>query len=251
MDDKIKTVLIDDEPNALEVLKKLIVNYCPELKIYGTGHNLKTGKAAIEQHKPDLVFLDIEMPLGSGFDLLKSLPNRDFHVIFTTAYDQYALKAIKEQALDYILKPIDIDDLTAAVEKVKKFMEAPSAGDSDIAIHFEDKMKMIAIPTIYGYKVIKESDIIAVRADGSYCEVSLKGVHNVVISKNMKSVEAAVDPKNFMRVHRSYIVNLNEISEFHRGDGGYVVMSNGDRVEVGITNRNAIQERLQDRMRYL
>lgn len=251
MAERIKTLIIDDEPNALEVLRKLIENYCPDLFICGTAHNFETGQKAIDTHKPDLVFLDIEMPIGSGFDLLESLPDRNFHVIFTTAYDQYALKAIKEQALDYILKPIDIDDLTASVEKVKKFMQAPLLAASEIPTHLQGKNKMLAIPTIYGYKIIDHNDVVALKADGSYTSMSMRNGQHIIVSRNLKALESALDPHKFMRVHRSHIINLDEIVEFHKTDGGMVVMSNGERLEVGTTNRSAIQERLDQRLNYL
>ncbi|MCB0484455.1 MAG: response regulator transcription factor [Flavobacteriales bacterium] len=251
MAELIKTVLIDDEPNALEVMRKLIENYCPGIIICGTAHNLVTGIEAIQQHKPQLVFLDIEMPLGSGFDLLRELPDRDFHVIFTTAYDQYALKAIKEQAIDYILKPIDIDDLCDAVDKVKKFELAPSTGSGDILIHQLGKSKMLAIPTMYGFKIVEQSEIVSIAADGSYSTVVLRDLQKIVVSKNLKSVELALDPEVFMRVHRSHIINLAEIREFHKSDGGFVIMSTGERVEVGITNRHTLQEKLNNRLNYI
>ena len=248
---KIGCVIVDDEENAIRVLSKFLDGYCPDVEILGTANNIDEGVATIEEHNPQLVFLDIEMPLGSGFDLLERVSDRKFHVIFITAYDHYAINAIKEGAVDYILKPIDIDDLVNSVEKVKKKLKEPKSVKEVLRkVAIESKARL-AIPTLYGHKFIEPEHIIHVRAEGSYSVIYTDNEGDTMVSKNLKSVENALRQDYFLRVHRSHIVNLNKVKEYHKNDGGYLVMTSGERIEIGASSRQVISEVLNERLNFL
>lgn len=247
----ISCVIIDDEENAVRVLSKFLEEYCPDVEILGSAHNIKDGADAIVEHNPQLVFLDIEMPLGSGFDLLEKVGDRKFHVVFITAYDHYAVQAIKEEAVDYVLKPIDIDDLVAAVEKVKKKIKEPKSVKEVLRkVEIESKARL-AIPTLYGHKFLEPEHIIHVRAEGSYSMIYTESEGDIMVSKNLKSIENALKQDYFLRVHRSHIVNLDKVKEFHKNDGGYLVLKNGERIEIGASNKPQIMAKLNERLNFL
>ncbi|MDE0771772.1 MAG: LytTR family DNA-binding domain-containing protein [Salibacteraceae bacterium] len=248
---QITCVLVDDEENATKVMSKFLESYCPNVDVLAIAHNMENGIKAIEENNPQLVFLDIEMPNGTGFDLLERMGDKRFHVVFVTAYDHYAIQAIKNQAIDYILKPIDIDDLVAAVEKVKKKIKEPtSVKDVLNRVKIEEKAKL-AVPTLYGHKFIDPKHIVHVRAEGSYSVIYTENEGQIMISKNLKSIENALKQDNFLRVHRSHIVNLDKVTEFHKNDGGYLVMETDERVEIGSSNRAQIVETLNSRLNFI
>lgn len=248
---QITCVLVDDEENATKVLSKFIESYCPDVNLVGIANSMNDGIATIEEHNPQLVFLDIEMPLGTGFDLLEKLGDRKFHVVFVTAYDHYAIQAIKNQAVDYILKPVDIDDLVAAVEKVKKKIKEPSSVKEVLKrVRVEENAKL-AVPTLYGHKFINPKNIIHIKAEGSYSIIFTENEGQIMISKNLKSIENALKQDNFLRVHRSHIVNLDKVTEFHKNDGGYLVLESEERVEIGSSNRAQIVETLNSRLNFI
>lgn len=251
MSEQISCVIIDDEPNAVNVLSKFIESYCPTVNVLGTANNIEDGVAAIEEHNPQLVFLDIEMPMGSGFDLLARVEDRKFHVVFITAYDHYAVQAIKNEAVDYILKPVDIDDLVNAVNKVtKKLHEPKSVKEVLRKVTLEDNAKL-AIPTLYGHQFLDPDHIIHIRAEGSYSVIHTSSEGEIMVSKNLKSIENALKQDCFLRVHRSHIVNLDKVKELHKNDGGYLVLNNGDRVEIGGSSKQIIMEKLNERLNFI
>lgn len=251
MGNQISCVIIDDEPNAIKVLSKFIESYCPSLEVLGTANDIDGGVAVIEDNNPQLVFLDIEMPMGSGFDLLSRLQDRKFHVVFITAYDHYAVQAIKSQAIDYILKPVDIDDLVDAVNKVtKKLHEPKSVKEVLRKVTLEENAKL-AIPTLYGHQFLDPENIIHIRAEGSYSVIYTETEGEIMVSKNLKSIQNALKQDCFLRVHRSHIVNLDKVKELHKNDGGYLVLKNNDRVEIGASSRPAIMERLNQRLNFI
>lgn len=251
MSEQISCVLIDDEPNAVKVLNKFIESYCPTVNVVGTANNIENGITAIEELNPQLVFLDIEMPMGSGFDLLERVGDRKFHVVFITAYDHYAVQAIKNEAVDYILKPVDIDDLVNAVNKVTKKLHSPMSVKEVLRkVDLEAKAKL-AIPTLYGHKFLDPENIVHIRAEGSYSVIYTENEGEIMISKNLKSIENALKQDCFLRVHRSHIVNLDKVKELHKNDGGYLVLDNNDRVEIGASSKAAIMERLNERLNFI
>ena len=212
---KISAVIIDDEFAAAENISILLDTYCPEVGILGMAHSISEGIQTIKKLKPNLVFLDISMPPeGTGFDLLDMFPNRDFHVVFVTAHEQYSLKAIKERTFDYLLKPIDYKELITTINHL-------------IEIHFSnssnsDKNQVITLSTDEGVHVIHTNDILFCKASGSYTEFHLKEKPTILISKPLKYAESILTSSNFKRVHRSYLINTAAISKFTKEDGGFV-----------------------------
>lgn len=215
---KIKAVIIDDEFAAAENISILLESYCSEVSVLGMAHSISDGIKAIKKLKPNLVFLDISMPPeGTGFDLLDLFPNRDFHVIFVTAHEQYSLKAIKERAFDYLLKPIDYKELIKTINQITE-------------IHFTEKPKIetsqvITLATDEGIHVIHADEILYCKASGSYTEFHIKDKPTILISKPLKFAETLLQTSNFKRVHRSFLINTLAITKFTKEDGGFVYIN--------------------------
>ncbi len=231
---KLNTVIIDDEPNARENLQLLINEYCPDLNIVGMASNIKQGKILINQFEPDLVFLDIAMPGGDGFELLKEFEDRDFSVVFITAHSEFALKAFKADAIDYLQKPIDIDELQKAQEKALKFSYADSLAETNSdQVTSEDEIEKISIPTRSGYIFIENKDILYFKANENYTELILADGSKILSSKTIKRYEEKVNPHIFYRVHKSFIINKhNHLKELSRQMGNFAVMSNGENIPI-------------------
>ena len=241
----IKAILIDDEVNCLNSLNKLISDFCPEVEVNDRCRSGKKALESIERIRPELVFLDIEMPVMNGFELLEHFKQIPFSVIFTTGYDQYAIKAIRFSALDYLLKPIDPKELVAAVHKVKVQKNPPFAEQFRILMdqiqHKETGFAKIAVPTSEGYELILADQIIRCEADSNYTHLYLKNRPRIVACRTLKEMEEQLHDFNyFLRVHNSYIVNLNEVTKYIRGEGGYLVMTDGSTVNVSHSRKDAL-----------
>ncbi len=231
----LRTIIIDDEIHSRQVLEKLLRDYCPEVKIEGTADSMESGTRLIRESKPDLVFLDIEMPDGSGFDLLGSLGTVDFEVIFVTGYEKYAIKAFKTAALDYLLKPVDINDLEKAVKKAaekRKVQQSNRNFDVFVQNWRAGGHEQIALACSEGLIFVRIQDILYCKGDGAYTYFHLKSGERITVSKNLGEFEELLGDHGFFRVHKSSLINLNEMKKYVRGEGGYVVMSNGDSVDV-------------------
>ena len=241
----IKAILVDDELHGLETLSILLADYCPEVKVMEKCPSAKKALDAIEKQKPDLVFLDIEMPVMNGFELLEQFDQIPFSVIFTTSYDQYAIKAIRFSALDYLLKPVDPKELVAAVHNITKQKQPPSNEQLEMLMsqlqHKESKFTKIAVPTLEGFELIPADDIVRCEADDNYTHLFLKNKTKIIASRTLKEMEEQFGAFTyFLRVHHSYIVNLNEVSKYVRGDGGYLVMTDGATVNVSRSRKEAL-----------
>jgi two-component system, LytTR family, response regulator len=241
----VNAILIDDEKHCLETLRMLLNRYCKDVHIIEECSSPKKGLEAIAKHRPDLVFLDIEMPVMNGFDLLQQLPEIPFAVIFTTSYDQYAIKAIKFSALDYLLKPIDPEELITAVSKVSSRKQQPGAEQFNILLKQIQQrgagFEKIAIPTIEGFELIRADQIIRCEADDNYTHVYLKNKSKIVSSRMLKEMEELLQEfRYFERVHNSYLVNMNELSKYIRGEGGYLLMSDGSTVSISRSRRESL-----------
>jgi two-component system, LytTR family, response regulator len=241
----VNAILIDDEKHCLETLRMLLNRYCKDVHIIEECSSPKKGLEAIAKHRPDLVFLDIEMPVMNGFDLLQQLPEIPFAVIFTTSYDQYAIKAIKFSALDYLLKPIDPEELITAVSKVSARKQQPGAEQFNILLKQIQQrgagFEKIAIPTIEGFELIRADQIIRCEADDNYTHVYLKNKSKIVSSRMLKEMEELLQEfRYFERVHNSYLVNMNEVSKYIRGEGGYLLMSDGSTVSISRSRRESL-----------
>ncbi|SEL85007.1 LytR/AlgR family response regulator transcription factor [Parapedobacter koreensis] len=241
----IRAIIIDDEPHCVTSLQHDLAYFCPQVEVVAACFSGATGIAAIEKYKPDLVFLDIEMPLMDGFELLEALEEgRRFQVIFTTAYDEFALKAIRVHAMDYLLKPIDGVDLKAAVNHVERHLKSNAHPDERITNLLEQLQhtddQRIAIPDRDGYEFINISDIIYCRADGAYTHLVLTSDRVVFLSKALGEMESVLPGRLFMRIHHSTIVNIKKISHFKKLRTGVVVMVNGDQLNVSRSKRDPL-----------
>lgn len=217
----INAIIIDDEPQALESLNMLLEEYCPEVNVCGTARSCLEGIKLINERKPDLVFLDVDMPVHSGFDMLEALPDHSFRVIFVTAYDRFALKAIKINPVDYLLKPVDSDDLLAAIEKVKKQ-----------AVHENESGQILNLPAFDGSWFIRVDEIIHVEASGSYTVFHTSGGKKFVVSTHLKAYDEVLPHPRFFRCHQSHIINLSRVRKFVKHDGLYVIMENETTVNI-------------------
>jgi len=233
---KLKVVIIDDELNSLNVLKMLIEQYCPDVEVIGEANDARAGKKMIDECSPDIVFLDIEMPLASGFDLLDKLEQKKFQTIFVTAYDQYALRAIKYSALDYLLKPIGIEEFIAAVGKARERLGPPYTGGAPEqptpSLRKDSVPNKIAIPTAEGLEFVDANQVVRCEAYGNYTKMYLLGNKMHTITRSLKEYEKVLNSYNFLRVHHAHLINLGHIQRYIRGDGGYVIMSDGSMVDI-------------------
>ena len=244
----IKAMIIDDEPYCCESLAILLEVYCPEVTVTGIFYDSSEALIAIRKHSPDLIFLDVEMPKMNGFDMLKQLPAINFEIIFTTSYDQYAVKAIRFSAIDYLLKPIDTDELQNAVQKVIRRSQKPIAEQLEILMQKIQKpsapISRIALPTMEGLQMIAVDTIISCESDSNYTNLHLKNNKKMVVCRNLKDMEELLEEHSFARVHRCYLVNLNEVEKFVKGEGGYLIMSDGSSIDVSRTKKEFLLKKL-------
>jgi two-component system LytT family response regulator len=242
----LKAIIVDDEPHCCKTLESLLKRYCPEVIISATCANGADALKAIQAHNPDLVFLDVEMPKMNGFEMLEQLHEINFHLIFVTSYDAYALKAIRFSAIDYLLKPVDREELQAAVRKVVKRVQTPLPEQLKIILekiqHPASASNKIALPTMEGLQMIAVESIISCEADDNYTKLMLKNNRKIVVSCTLKVIEELLEDHSFIRVHRSFVVNLHEIEKYVKGDGGYLIMSDGSEI---LISRNKKEELLK------
>lgn len=233
----ITAIIVDDEINGSKTLQLLIQKYCPQVKILGLFDSVASAKEAVITHQPHLVFLDIEMPFENGFRLLEQTTEYKYEVIFTTAYNHYAINAIKANALDYLLKPIDIDELVSAVKKAEEktfnseFKNLQDFGNLMTKFR-EVQNKKLALPSHEGIMLVDLSDIVYFEADSNYTSVYLMSKKKLLVSKTLKVYEKIVEGFTFMRVHNSYIINFNHVEKYIKGDGGTLVMKGGNQIPV-------------------
>ena len=242
----ISAVIIDDEPNNIDNLKNLLQQYCAEVKISGTAINAKDGREIILQHNPDVVFLDIQMPGENGFDLLLSLSKYYFEVVFVTAYDQYGIKAVKFSAIDYLLKPINIEELKIAVKKVVEKKEQRSQNDqlSNLMqlLQGNQKEHRIALPSAHEIRYVKPSDIIRCESSNNYTTFHFASDEKLLISKPIYFYEDLLQDYSFIRCHQSHLVNKKFIKSFIKEDGGYLLLEDTTRLPVAKHRKERIKE---------
>jgi len=232
-----RAILIDDELACTETLAIELSAYCPEVEIIAKCNTAEDGLKAILKSKPDIVFLDIEMPWMNGFELLEQIPTINFAVIFVTAYDQFAIKAFRFSAVDYLLKPIDKSELIEAVQKVNQRSPENKANEQLQYLlknikHQNEPLPNIALPTMEGLDFIAVKDIIYCESDNNYTNLFQTNGKKILLSKPLKEIEAMLSEHRFFRTHQSFLVHLDHISKYIKGSGGYVVMSNGANVTV-------------------
>jgi two-component system LytT family response regulator len=234
---QLTAILIDDESNSRNSLRQKLISYCPDVNIIAEAENGEEGIKSIEQHKPDIVFLDVEMPRMNGFAMLQQLQHRNFELIFTTAYDHYAIRAIRFSALDYLVKPIEVDTLKEAVERAreKKQTNSPNPRIETLLYNLLDEKNIharIAIPSMEGLQFLEIADIIYLEAESNYTFINLQATPRVTVSKTLKDFEELLPAAIFIRIHHSFIINKNHIRKYLKGEGGQVLMSNGKMLDV-------------------
>ena len=244
---KIKALIVDDEEFARENLRMIIEDYCPDVELIGCAASAEQARVLLQTETPHLVFLDIMMPGEDGFMFLQSLAVRNFHVVFTTAFRDYALKAIKENALDYLEKPIDIEELQKVVLRVRALEEkkTPLLTEDRVtrvleSIALNNTVEKTVVPTKDGLAVLKNTEIIYLEADENYTTLHVVGGKKYVSSKGIKAFEEKLDPQMFFRLHKSFIINIaHHLKEFNRTEGNMAILSNGAQVPV---SRRKLQE---------
>jgi len=242
-----KAIIVDDEPYCCETIATLLEDN-DEVEIVTECYNGIDALEAIRKYNPGLVFLDVEMPKMNGFEMLQQLPSVNFEIIFTTSYDRYALKAIRFSAIDYLLKPVDEEELKNAVQKVISRSKKPTAEQLEILMQKLHQpatpVSRIALPTMEGFQMIKIDSIISCEADSNYTTLHLKDNKKMVVCRNLKDIEEMLEDHSFTRVHRCYVVNLNEVEKFVKGEGGYLIMSDGSSIDVSRNKKELLLKRI-------
>lgn len=239
----INTIIVEDEERSSRVLEKMLSDYCPDISISGIARNISEAKNMIMAEKPQLVFLDIQLPDGNVFSLLNNLDAANFRMIFTTAYNDYALKALKCSALDYLLKPICIDELIAAIEKYKAHKEHSFYPMGIRALHdnllkeSKEKIKTIGLATLNEIQFVATDTIIRLEAASNYTHFYIEGAPKIIVSHTLKHYEDMLDSGQFMRVHQSYIVNLKKVKKYIKGKVGTIMMTDGCTIDISPKNK--------------
>lgn len=246
----IKTLIIEDEQKSRDVILKIIEKNCPELTVIGTAGNVSEGVEKIKSLKPELVFLDITMPDGSGFDLLEQVQGYKFDLIFATASNSHAIRAFKYSACDYLLKPIDSEELISAVSRIaKRKSETPDMQNLNFLIQqlkkSDDNFQKITLPTGNAYEIINLKDIIRCEADGSYTYFYLTDKRKLMVSASLKHYEELLPEQDFIRVHHHNLINMNHVIRFLKEDGGYAVMTDGTKIEISRRKKDQFMDRLK------
>lgn len=242
----IQALIIDDEKNAIEVLELQLSRYCKQVQVLATAQGGVQGIELIRKYQPDLVFLDIEMPHKNGFDVLNETKDCRYKVIFTTAYDQFAIRAFKFSAVDYLLKPIDIRELQEAVEKAA-IKEEQGSLDEKLQVLISQlqapvRQERIALPVADGMQFFHTDEILRCESDSNYTHISLTNGKKITIAKTLKEVEESLRGVDFYRIHQSHLVNMNHISKVVKGEGGYVVMKDGTTITISRNKKEAFLE---------
>jgi two-component system LytT family response regulator len=244
----IKTLIVDDEADAVGFISSIIREYCPKLEVIGFANSAKDGVSLIIEKQPELVFLDVEMPHGSGFDLLAQFPDKTFDVVFITAFNQYAMKAIKFSAVDYILKPINISEFIEAVDKVtekRSHSHHQQINYSELLENLKSALPTkLAIPTSEGMEYLNTRDIIRIEADRSYCWFYLQDRRKYLVSKNLKDYQDLLSDRDFFRPHNSHLINLDHVKKYIKQDGGYIEMTDGSHIPVSRIKRDLFLQQM-------
>ena len=250
-----KAIIVDDEPDGIRTLQKMLETHCPNVDVAATCSNATIAKQQLEETKPDVVFLDIQMPGKSGLELLTEIPDKDFEVIFVTAHNEYMLQALQYSAADYLLKPVDEDRLIEAVQRAVKRMQAGRKEWSETLMHNLSKTgnpaeMRLCLPTLKGFIVVKLDDIIYCEAERSYTIFHLEGKKTVTVSKSLIEYDNLLQDTQFLRIHKSFLVNLHHVKEYQRGEGGTVIMSDNAEIEVSRRKKEFFLGRMKELYRY-
>ena len=242
----IRSIIIDDEPNNIENLETILHNYCTGIDVVAMAHNADDGIAVIKSHRPDLLFLDIQMPEKSGFDVLKAFDQINFEIIFITAYDQYGIQAIKFSALDYLLKPIDINELKLSVEKARHKITAKQKNNNieNLLEYIRAVHKVppkIALPTLQEVMYVRVNDVVRCEASNNYTMFYLHSGEKVLVCKTLKEFTELLKPYNFIRTHQSHLINLYFVKSFLKEDGGLLLLTDKTKIPISRQNRDLVK----------
>lgn len=241
-----RIVIIDDDIKSIESMQIMIEKYCPTFTIVGSATNVELGAREIIQHHPDVVFLDVEMPDGTGFDLLKMLKTREFDVVFITAHNKYAINAIKHSALDYLLKPFELKDFLEAVERIKSNGRNRSGNYEVLLENLNHSVpKKLAIASSKGYEYIPVNNIVRLESERSYARIFLTNGRVIMVSKCLNDYQNMLNPDTFFRIHNSHLINLNHVIMYVKTDGGYVEMSDKSHIPVSRSKKDIFINTMQ------
>lgn len=235
---KLNAIIVEDEETSREILKNYLKKYCPNVTILGEAENVEEGLILINNNELDLIFLDVEMPYGNAFDLLDKVGDRTFETVFVTAYNHYAIDALNAHASYYLMKPISIEELIKAVDYVSEIKAKEDALQDQVLIPKTNSVEgKITIPQQDGFEILETSDILFCKADDNYTEIFLNNNKKKLVSKTLKYFEEALSNSNFARIHKSYLVNVNEVVKYKKGKGGSVVLKNGKEIMVSASRK--------------
>ncbi|MGP8329191.1 MAG: LytR/AlgR family response regulator transcription factor [Methanosarcinaceae archaeon] len=241
----INTLIVDDEIQSRESLRSYLNIYCPDVNLVDEADNVENGIRKIKKYNPDLVFLDVQMPDGTGFDLLNRIPERNFKTIFVSAYDRYAIKAFKFSAIDFLLKPVGSEELVNAIKKLDLAHEVRLLNKKiELLLQNRDSFKKIALPSMDEILFVQLSDIVRCESDTNYTVFHLNDGQKKIVSRTLKEYDEMLSGEGFCRVHHSQLVNLNHVSKYIKGEGGQLVLSNDDVIDVARRRKEALMERL-------
>jgi two-component system LytT family response regulator len=242
-----KAVIIDDEKDSREILANYLSKYCPDVTVHGFGESVATGLDVIQKHQPDIVFLDIEMPYGNGFDLLDKVGQVTFETVFVTAFDNYAIQALNQSAAYYLLKPIDIDELIKAVGKIKQ-ERATGSYTQHAKVLLENirnassPNQKIMLPTLEGFEIVPVSAIVYCEAVDNFARFHMDEGKPLLICRTLKYFEDILREHRFLRIHRSHLINLEYVVRYSKGKGGFVTMKNNKELEVSSNKKKELLE---------
>lgn len=233
---KIKSVIVEDETAAREVLKNYLQKYCPQIEVVGEAQNFKEAVPMLHEVQPQLVFLDVEMPFGNAFDVLEACKDLQFETIFVTAFSEYSLKALNQSAAYYLLKPISIEELITAVNKVQQHIVNHEIFNRNkiIVENFKEtkpEKQQVILPTLEGFEVVKMEEIVRLRGNGNFTDLYLANGQKKMVCRFLKHFTEIL-PFPFVRVHKSHIININAVKSYHKGTGGYVTLEDGSEIEI-------------------
>ena len=233
---QIRTIIVEDESAARDVLRNYLAKYCPLVQLIGEAQNIKEAVPMIQELRPQLVFLDVEMPFGNAFDVLEACKDLYFETIFVTAFSEYALRALNQSAAYYLLKPISIEELVLAVNKVHEYIESKAFFDKNkiIVENFKEQKpqkQQLILPTLEGFEVVRIENIIRLKGNGNFTDVHLADGSKKMVCRFLKHFTDLL-PAPFLRVHKTHIINLDFVKTYHKGSGGYVTLTDGAEVEI-------------------
>lgn len=245
----LSAVIIDDESHIRATLTRLLAKYCPQVKVTGEGQGVKSGAKSIMKHHPDLVFLDIEMDDGSGFDLLNEIENIDFKIIFVTAHEKFAVRAFKYSAVDFLLKPVNPQELAEAVERVMEVQQSEYNTRLEALEHNfnpgSEADRKIIIKTLENIYLTSVKDIYYCESDGSYTRIYTTEEEEILVSKPLKEYDELLKDDGFYRVHKSYLINLRHIKRFEKQEGGYIILKNDHKIPVASRKKDELLDMLE------